>query len=248
MRYIGSKKSTLLQLANYVPDPGEGALAGDLFGGIGVVSALLKSKGYRVVTADQLVFPTYFQTATLEYSIQPSFRTLRKRFEWPPHIDVAAELNRYDNSGTNWFVSEYSDRRKFFRRANAEGIQSAWNKIQTWDDRGLLNRKEKAFLLASLINSMDNVANTAGTYYAYLKGWTRKALRPFRYRFLKPVAGPSGSTVIQGNANEIYKNYEFSFLYLDPPYNHRNYSLYYHLPETIARCEQPPGAGDGRYT
>ena len=243
MRYFGSKKSTLSQLEDHIPDPTPGAVSGDLFGGIGIVSALLKSKGYRVVTADQLTFPTYFQVATLEYSIQPSFRMLRTKYKWPSAVDVSDELNMCRDTGSNWFLSEYSIKRRFFSSENAIRIQSAWNRIRTWDTAGLLNRKEKAFLLASLIDSMDHVANTAGTYYAYLKGWTRKALLPFRYRFLKPVSGPSGGIVIQGNASDIFKRYEFDFLYLDPPYNGRNYSLYYHLPETIARCEEPQVRG-----
>lgn len=243
MRYFGSKKSTLSQLEAHIPDPTPGAVSGDLFGGIGIVSALLKSKGYRVVTADQLLFPTYFQIATLEYSIQPYFRALRTKYKWSSAADVCEELNGCRDIGSNWFLSEYAIKRQFFLPENALRIQSAWNRIRTWDKAGLLNRKERAFLLASLIDSMDYVANTAGTYYAYLKGWTRKALHPFRYRFLKPAPGPSGGIVIQGDASDIHKKYEFDFLYLDPPYNGRNYSLYYHLPETIARCEEPQVRG-----
>ena len=243
MRYFGSKKSTLAQLERFISKPSGDSICGDLFGGIGIVSSLCKSIGYRVITADQLVFATYFQTATLEYSIQPSFRRLRKSFGWSNSMDVCAHLNRCHNLGTNWLVTEYSVKRHFFRPANANKIQAAWNQIRVWDDDGLLNRKERAFLLASLINSLDYVANTAGTYYAYLKNWTRKALHPFKYRFLKPVAGAKGCIVLRGDASRIYRNYEFEFLYLDPPYNSRNYSLYYHLPETIARCEEPSVRG-----
>ena len=243
MRYLGSKKSTLSQLELYVTEPRGSATFGDLFGGIGVVSALFKSKGYRVITADQLVFATYFQTATLEYSIHPSFRKLRTKYGWSRGMDVITELNQCRNLGSNWLVTEYSIRRRFFKPENAKLIQSAWNQIRAWDGDGLLNRKERAFLLASLINSMDYVANTAGTYYAYLKGWTRKAINPFTFKFLKPVRGAKDCTVIHGDASTIHENHEFEFLYLDPPYNGRNYSLYYHLPETIARCEEPTVRG-----
>ena len=243
MRYLGSKKSTLSQLEGYIPHPKPGAVAGDLFGGIGVVSALFKSLGYRVISGDQLLFPTYFQTARLAYSIQPSFRTLRYKYSWSQTAEVCAELNKCNNTGSNWLSKNYSQERRFFGPKNARRIEAAWNQIRTWDNAGYLNSREKAFLLASLINSMDDVANTAGTYYAYLKSWTRKAKRPFSYRFLKPVSGVAGCLVVRGDASELCTQHEFDLLYLDPPYNRRNYSRYYHLPETMARCEEPAVRG-----
>ena len=239
MRYLGSKKSTLSQLADYVPRPQSESLAGDLFGGIGVVSAFLKSRGYRVATGDQLLFPTYFQTARLAYSILPTFRTLRREYAWSSSADVRTRLNSCRNAGSTWFSRTYSQERRFFLPENALRIEAAWNQIRAWALAGYLNEREKAFLLASLISSMDDVANTAGTYYAYLKSWTRKARRPFCYRFLQPVAGARDCIVTRGDAVELCKQHDFDFLYLDPPYNRRNYSRYYHLPETIARCEEP---------
>ena len=105
MRYLGSKKSTLSQLADYVPHPQPESVAGDLFGGIGVVSAFLKSLGYRVVTGDQLLFPTYFQTARLAYSIQPPFRTLRRKYAWSSSADVRTCLNSCGNAGSTLVFS-----------------------------------------------------------------------------------------------------------------------------------------------
>lgn len=52
---------------------------------------------------------------------------------------------------------------------------------------GLTSSKENSLLTASLIDSMDWVANTAGTYYAYLKGWSHKASRTFRFNLVQPT-------------------------------------------------------------
>ena len=229
----------MAQLAQHIPETTRGAIAGDLYGGIGVVAGTLKSSGYSVVSADQLLFPTYFQTARLAYSRLPSFQRLRNEFGWESINDILVNLNTCENVGTNWFAHEYSSNRKFFKLRNAERIQASWNRIRFWDARGLITRKEKAILLASLIDSMDRVANTAGTYYAYLKDWTRKALLPFEFKFLKPVRGVKCKKIVQGDALDVSKLFTFDLLYLDPPYNGRNYSRYYHLPETLAHCEEP---------
>ena len=87
--------------------------------------------------------------------------------------------------------------------------------------------------MASLIDSMDKVANTAGTYYAHLKTFTRKALKPFHYKLLPPTHGPIG-TAIRSDALGLVQRATYDILYLDPPYNERDYSAYYHLPETMA--------------
>lgn len=95
--------------------------------------------------------------------------------------------------------------------------------------------------MASLIDSMDLVANTAGTYYAYLKQLTRKATKCFEFRLLKPISGNLVCRSFIRNANELVRMYDYDILYLDPPYNGRNYQRYYHLPENIAsKCVPQP--------
>ena len=94
-------------------------------------------------------------------------------------------------------------------------------------------------LLASLINSMDRVANTAGTYYAFLKKWHRKALKDFRFELILPVASKGQGYCFRKSADTLVKGRHFDILYLDPPYNQRSYAHYYHLPETIALEKTP---------
>jgi len=136
---------------------------------------------------------------------------------------------------TGWFVNEYADKRKFFTQNNARKIQACRLKIKNWAQRGLVNYEEHAVLLASLINSMDKVANTAGTYYAYLKSWHRKALCDFKYEFIEPPSHKLEGACFHEPARSLVKRRHFNVLYLDPPYNQRSYSHYYHLPETIAQ-------------
>lgn len=123
---------------------------------------------------------------------------------------------------------------KFFTNLNARRIQACRRKIIFWSQEGWINDLEHISLLASLINSMDKVANTAGTYYAYLKKWYRKALKDFNFELITPIYSKEKCYCYLKPAEQLIKNLYFDILYLDPPYNQRSYAHYYHLPETIA--------------
>jgi adenine-specific DNA-methyltransferase len=90
---------------------------------------------------------------------------------------------------------------------------------------------------------MDKVANTAGTYYAYLKALDRKAKNQFCFQLLEPVKGKYGGRSYKMDAIDLLAKQKYDVIYLDPPYNERKYHLYYHLPETIASCSRPKISG-----
>jgi adenine-specific DNA-methyltransferase len=232
MRYFGSKASTLdvlLRLVrSYIP---HGTLC-DPFGGIATVGAHFKTAGYQVITGDQLTFATYFQIARIEYSRTPSFRNLRQVTGLMSSQDVAQHLDALPPAD-GWFVAQYAGKRRFYSRANAQRIEAVRRQIQTWHDDGLLSARERAFLLASLIHCADKVANTAGTYYAYLKRLHRKAKNVFCFELLRPAKGQPGRSY-RADAVDLVRRRAYDVLYLDPPYNERCYSGYYHLPETLA--------------
>lgn len=232
MRYFGSKASTLEQLLrlvrSYVP---HGTLC-DPFGGIATVGAHFKTAGYRVFTGDELTFATYFQIARIEYSRTPSFQKLRQVTGLKSGHEVAQHLDTLPPAD-GWFVGQYARNRRFYSLPNASRIEAARRQIQIWNDKGLLSARERAFLLASLIHCADRVANTAGTYYAYLKQLHRKAKNAFCFELLRPAQGRPGRSY-RGDAFDLVRRRSYDVLYLDPPYNDRCYAGYYHLPETIA--------------
>jgi adenine-specific DNA-methyltransferase len=140
---------------------------------------------------------------------------------------------------SDWLSREYCQKRQFFTRRNAEKIDACRARIREWTEAGLITRRETAILLASLINSIDKVANTAGTYYAFLKGWDRKALRPFKFELIPFTRGNSDCHCFLEDAKDLVSRRHFDLLYLDPPHNERHYDRYYHLPETLALQETP---------
>lgn len=238
MRYFGSKFSTLEDLGKIIVGRAPKGTFCDAFGGIGTVGAFFKALGYRVWTGDVLLFAHYFQVARIHRQRLPSFRRVRQELGAKTTHEVVAALgNGHRRDG--WFVEEYAKRRQFFTMENARAIESAWRTILKWRAAGWLTFEEEAVLLASLIQSMDQVANTAGTYYAYLKHWHRKAKRPFHMEILKPAPGPHGGSCQLTPAETLVPQRIFDVIYLDPPYNERSYPHYYHLPETIACGNKP---------
>lgn len=233
MRYFGSKYSTLEELGKIIVARVPKGTFCDAFGGIGTVGAYFKALGYRVWTGDVLLFAHYFQVARIHRQRLPSFRRARDRFGAKTTRELLVALNAGPRRD-GWFVKEYAKRRKFFTLENARRIERTWRGILKWQAAGWLTLEEQAILLASLIHSMDQVANTAGTYYAYLKHWHRKAKRSFHMELLKPARGRYGGICRLTPAETLVPQGKFDVLYLDPPYNERSYAHYYHLPETIA--------------
>lgn len=243
MRYFGSKGSVVERIGQVVEHLEPGRTFCDPFGGVGVVGKHFKSRNYEVTSADVLRFATLFQISSLCRSRALAFQKAKLHYGASSTEEFLAALCRPKRGKSiGWFVEEYSAKRKFFTKSNAIAIDRCWTEILTLHKDGSTSEIEHAVLLASLIDSMDRVANTAGTYYAYLKEFTRKALKPFQLNLLAPVAGPKGS-VHRSDALEVVGSGYWDVLYLDPPYNERDYGAYYHLPETIAAGQQVEPCG-----
>jgi adenine-specific DNA-methyltransferase len=237
-RYFGSKHTSAEQVAQLATQDFLGTTAADAFGGLGTIGAVLKGSGFKVTTCDVLKLPNVFQHARIVCQGRPRFSRLRKATNLNTSDDILEYLNTR-RAERSWLVSEFSTQRQFFTYDNAARIAGAWNAIKRWESAGLLSESERKFLLASFLNSMDPCANTAGTYYAHLKHWHRKAVRPFQMKWIQVQAGASGGRALVGDALDCLKGKSFDLMYLDPPYNRRDYSRYYHLPESLASLKRP---------
>jgi adenine-specific DNA-methyltransferase len=242
VRYFGSKRSTVEALYDLVSAKVRCGSFCDPFGGIGVVGSFFKSHGYRVCSGDILSFAHYFQAASIQASRFPTFSRLCAALGLRGARGVVDSLNTAKRR-SGWFVREYSEKRRFFTAENASKIEGCRVLINRWQRRHLLSNVEHAILKASLINSMDRVANTAGTYYAYLKGWHRKSLQQFSLRMVSPTPGVPGCRAVLAEARTVAGLEHWDVLYLDPPYNSRSYDAYYHLPETVALGTTPKTSG-----
>ena len=83
------------------------------------------------------------------------------------------------------------------------------------------------------------MANTASVYGAFLKKFKASALKPFEMKPLRLTNHVTQCMAYWEDANQVIDEIKCDVLYLDPPYNHRQYGANYHVLETIAAYDQP---------
>ena len=144
----------------------------------------------------------------------------------------------YENYSPEWSKNKDFER-MYFTNENAKKCDVIREKIKEWRKEDKINENEYYFLLASLIESIDKVANTASVYGAFLKKFKKPALNNL---LLKPAdfyLNDNEHQVFNKDINKLILETSHDVVYLDPPYNHRQYSWNYHILETIAKYDNP---------
>ncbi len=246
VNYIGSKYSLLGFLDHVygrISDGSEKVFC-DLFAGTGAVGRHFKRRGLRVIANDIQYYAYALNKAYIEINRPPAFKELRSRYEIArsgKSIDAAIEfLNNL--SGAKGFIAlNYSPAgdRLYYTEQNAERADAIRQSIKCWLEDGIINEQEYFYILCSLLEAIDQVANTASVYGAYLKKFKASALRPLSLKPLELSDKVRQCKVFNRDANELIEEIECDILYLDPPYNHREYGANYHVLETIARYDDP---------
>lgn len=246
MNYIGSKYSLIdfleksidkvLKSCEEKRKPSEMVFA-DLFAGTGVVSGSFKKQGYSIIANDI----QYYSYVITKHMIENNGNLDKE------HCNrLVNELNGL--KGTEGFIyNNYSYggtegqefRRMYFSDYNAKKCDAIRIEIDNWLSKGKINENEYFFLLGSLINSIDKCANTASVYGAFLKQLKKSALKQMELIPLPIMQGTVDCKVYNEDINHLIKTVSGDILYLDPPYNARQYCSNYHMLETIARYDNP---------
>lgn len=123
-------------------------------------------------------------------------------------------------------------------KKNARRIGFIREKIETKKNENKINEKEYNILLSSLIYSIDKIANTVGHYEAYIKKSVKDDALFFN--LIKPL-DTKGKTIkiFREEANKLSKEITSDIVFLDPPYNSRQYSRFYHVIENLVEWEKP---------
>jgi len=157
-------------------------------------------------------------------------------------------FNEYDVKITDlkskpFILNNYSpnknNERSYLTNENAIKIDFIRQTINLWKEKQLINKSEYYYLLASLIESIPFVSNIAGTYGAYLKHWDKRAFKKIELLPLKIINNNESNKSFNEDANILIKNISGDILYIDPPYNSRQYMPNYHLLETISKYDMP---------
>ncbi len=131
------------------------------------------------------------------------------------------------------------DERQYFSDENGKRCDAIRTKIEKWKKEKLITVNEYYFLLATLIETIDKRANTASVYGAFLKQLKKTAQTSFVLKPAELIINDQVHQVFNEDINELAGKIEGDILYLDPPYNHRQYATNYHLLETVAKYDNP---------
>ena len=256
MRYIGNKTRLLPFLMTTIErlklSP---RTAHDAFSGTAAVGRALKEAGWRVTSSDLMTYSYVFQRAYVVARRSPSFAALRagdtelRRAHRSPAFrkSIASHgalgamgefLSRWVEPERGFIGTHFAPAggRMYFTQENADRIDAIRSRLHEWWSAGLIEDDAYYVLLASLIEGADRVANTAGVYAAFIKRWQANARRPLTLRPEIPRWGPPGASAHRADATAVAAaSQDVELIYIDPPYNARQYAGYYHVPEILAR-------------
>ena len=200
----------------------------DLFAGTGVVGRNFKKEVKKVISNDMEFYSYVLNKNYIE------------NHEFLDNEIYIKELN--ETNGEEGFIfNEYSENGKanrlYFSEHNGKKIDAIRTKIEFWKTEKKISSALYYFLLASLLESADKVANTASVYGAFLKKIKKTAQKEL---ILEPAIFEINShshEVYNEDSNILIKKIKGDILYLDPPYNAREYGANYHLLNTIAKYD-----------
>jgi adenine-specific DNA-methyltransferase len=256
MRYLGNK-ANLLHFIDQVlamhEVRGTGLCVCDPFAGTTAVARHFKKLGWRVVSGDNMTYSYAFQHTYIGLNEAPPFSALVNSGDLDPNAALSVPLHRVIAHLNNlrgvqgYFYTTYSSGgpqgRRYFTAANALRIDAIRHTINHWWQMGWLTEPERYLLLTSLIEAVSRVANVAGTYAAYLKHWDPRAHKPLMLCAPHLVYSTLQHSINHTDANELARRTQCDLLYLDPPYNTRQYHTNYHLLETLAVGDEPEVRG-----
>lgn len=228
-RYIGSKTKLLPWIADLIKEHTVGESLLDVFAGTGTVVESAMEDYDKLIMNDflysnEVIYYAFF--ANEKYSIDKLLE-IKEEFQ-------SIKTNKFDDS---YMADNYGN--KFFSINDAKVIGEIRERIDLKTD---INKKEKNILLASLLYSADKISNTVGHYDAYRK--IKNIPDKFLFELINPIdTSDKKIEIYREDANEIVRKVSADVTFIDPPYNSRQYSRFYHVLEVLTKWEKPTLTG-----
>ncbi len=240
MRYIGSKKQLLPEIKEMIDKHSNGGeeIFLDLFAGTNSVANYFK-QFYTVYSNDILYFSYVNAKATIENNFRPSFSKLVS-------FGIHSPMNYLQNLEVNNEIEDYYEKSysptgnaNYLTVKNAKKLDVIRSQIEEWKIQNLVSEHEYYYLLSSLIESLPFISNITGTYGAFLKHWDKRALNDLKLQDFTIFDNGKENKAFNEDANTLVKKVSADIVYIDTPYNSRQYASNYHLLENVARNNQP---------
>lgn len=241
MRYIGNKQNLLDFIYSVIEENKLSGTFCDIFSGTTNVAKFFKKKGFKIIANDIMTYSYVFQRAYICNNQIPTFDKLNSEIKNPNISSVINFLNCLKGKEGfifNNYCSEGTASKKFIRNyfsaENAKKIDAIRDKIEEWKKAGLINEEEFYVLLCSLLEIVPSVSNVAGTYGAFMKINDPRMFKPLILEVPDLIQSNLNHECYNEDSNQLIKNITCDILYLDPPYNNRQYATNYHILESIA--------------
>lgn len=201
-----------------------------MFAGTGIIGRTFKKEVKQVISND------------LEhYSFVLNKNYIQNHQEIVDKEKYIEELNNLPLIDSGFIYQNYcmgsGSCRQYFSDKNGKKIDTIRTKLKEWRENRKIEDDLYYFLLASLLESADKIANTASVYGAFLKHIKKSASKELVLQPANFIKNDNSHQVFNMDSNELIKEISGDILYLDPPYNHRQYSANYHLLNTITQYD-----------
>lgn len=229
-RYLGNKYKLLGFIEDIISEKcGNIKSFCDIFSGTGVVGERFNNGEIKIISNDLL---------NANYVCLKAFLGSKSNIE-KDIIEKINHLNNLEAKKENYFSEHFGG--TFFTIENAKKIGAIREEIE----KIAKNEEEKNILLCSLIYAVDKVANTVGHYDAFRK--KLDSVQPLN--LLVPdidYSHNSKNEIYNEDSNSLIRKISCDVLYIDPPYNSRQYSDAYHLLENLSEWKKPKVEGVGK--
>ena len=231
-RYLGNKYKLLPFITEVVKTECKNVnIVADIFAGTGAVASAFTDK--KLIINDNMYSNYICHVAW--FSSEP--------YSKEKIVELVQRYNDTVVTTDNYMSENFAN--TYFSLEDCRKIGYIREDIEQKYSRGELNKKERALLITSLLYAMDKIANTCGHYDAYRQG--------IRFEKHLELAVPQPEEQLNENnvcyhldTNELVLKIEADLVYIDPPYNSRQYCDAYHLLENVAEWKKPKVFGVAR--